>query len=405
MEISSKDIEILRALAAKYMEYAVSPANIEKERLWKKLNALSPERPMVAMDQLPWHEMNFDGSLNCKVENPYFRGIENGLRMEIFKWEHLPADMVLTPYIILNRPWGSTGYGLGAQVERIGLAQRFTDLLTEEEDVQKIKDPVVTIDRAAEKDITETAAYIFDGIAPLKMGGYQAHCGVWDTISMWKGVENCYIDIMDRPEFVHAIMTRITEALISQIEQCNALGIYDVSHNTCHCSYICSDSWPASDCNFDAPKSYDGWAMGLAQLFSSVSPEITREFEVPYMQKVFPYFKNVYYGCCDRLDDRLDLIDLLPNVRKVSCSPWSDRENFARRLPHKYIMSNKPNPAFLAESVFDEDGIRADLRRTINAARENGVALEMILKDVSTIQNDVSRLERWSEIAVEEACR
>ena len=94
----------------------------------------------------------------------------------------------------------------------------------------------------------------------------------------------------------------------------------------------------------------------------------------------------------------------LPNVRKISCSPWSHREAFAEKLPKHIIMSNKPSPAMLAGDSFDEEAVRADLRRTIEAARKNGVQLEMILKDISTVRYQPQRLWRYSEIALEE-CR
>ena len=140
----------------------------------------------------------------------------------------------------------------------------------------------------------------------------------------------------------------------------------------------------------------------MAQLFTSVSPAINEEFEVPYMTEIFSRFGAVYYGCCERLDDRLDIIDRMPNIRKISCSPWSDREHFAAVLPKKYIMSAKPNPSYLAQPTFDEDVIRADLRRTIRAAKENGLCLEFLLKDITTVCGDPRRLWRWSEIALEE---
>ena len=65
-------------------------------------------------------------------------------------------------------------------------------------------------------------------------------------------------------------------------------------------------------------------------------------------------------------------------------------------------MSNKPNPSYLAGSVFDEDVVRKDLRRTIEAAKANGLGLELLLKDISTVEKDPGRLWRWSQIAMEE---
>ena len=123
------------------------------------------------------------------------------------------------------------------------------------------------------------------------------------------------------------------------------------------------------------------------------------------MSRIFEKFGAIYYGCCERLDDRLDIVSKMPNIRKISCSPWSDRERFAANLPKHIIMSNKPNPALLADSIWDEDAVRKDIRRTIQAARENHVPLEMILKDVSTVCNQPFRVKRWGKIALEEASR
>ena len=412
MKLSGKDRETLRGLAERYMSHALSEKNKEKRELWRALNQGNMQKPMVAVDQMPWNELDVDGFLVCTAEDPYFRGVEWTLRSEIYKWEHLPADMVLNPYILLPRPIGNTGYGLGYVRETLAtdptnsvVAQHFVNQLKEPEDIEKIKTPAVTVDRAAEADILSTARDLFAGIADVRLQGLILHLGFWDFITQWMGVENCYIELMDRPEMMHAVMERLTEATLDEIGQINRLGLYDVNTNMCHCSYTFSDALPGPDCSRDNPTTHDGWAFGLAQLFTSVSPEITAEFEVPYMQRLFPHFGSIYYGCCDRLDDRLDIICRMPNIRKISCSPWSDRENFAANLPKEYIMSNKPSPALLAQSSFDEDAVRADLRRTIAAAKAHGVRLEMILKDISTVKYEPQRLWRWSQIAEEETLR
>ena len=210
------------------------------------------------------------------------------------------------------------------------------------------------------------------------------------------------MDFIDRPELIHAIMDRYTNAFLAYIDQINALGVYDTVSNLCHCSYTFSDSQPSGACDPDRPTTYDGWTFSMAQLFTSVSPAINAEFEVPYMTKILSRFGSVYYGCCERLDDRIDVITKMPNIRKISCSPWSDREHFASVLPKQYIMSNKPNPSYLAQNTFDEDVVRADLRRTIAAAKANGLGLELLLKDITTVCGDPRRLWRWSEIAREE---
>ena len=406
MNIRSQDRETLRTLAARYMEYALSPANVEKRELWRALNNMQMQKPMVTIHQIPWHELNVDGCLDCTVEDSYFREIEWNLRTEIYKWERMRVDTVLNPYIILPRPITNTGFGLETRAlehksDGVALSRLFEDQLAEMEEVEKIRVPRITLDVVRAEEIQVTAHEIFDGIAPVEWGGMMLHSGLWDSITFWKGVESCYIDLLDRPELIHAIMDRFTNAFIDQIQQINALGVYDINSHLCHCSHTFSDRLPMPDSDCENPTSYDGWTFSMAQLFTSVSPAINAEFEVPYMSKIFSYFGSVYYGCCERLDDRLDIIDRMPNIRKISCSPWSNREHFAAVLPKKYIMSCKPNPSYLA-GTFDEEVIRADLRRSISVAKANGLGVELLLKDISTVENDPQRLWRWARIAEEE---
>ena len=412
MALNTLDKEILRELGKRYMEIAVLPVQKEKKALWQELNRLHMQRPMLNMDQIPWHEMDVDGSLINTVQDPYWRNIETYLRRTIYQFEHMPVDMVVQPYITLYRPIVYTGFGVDVEQETSTLDQqnsvvghKFINVFENEEDVEKIQTPTARLDEAADKALRQEAEEIFQGIAPIHMVGMTMHLGIWDSITQWMGVENIYIELMDRPEFLHAIMEQLTSGMESLIQQMNKEGLFDAYTNICHCSYTYVDDLPTTGCDMDRPRSKDVWAFGLAQLFSSVSPKVTEEFEVPYMSRLFPYFGAIYYGCCDRLDDRLDIVTRMPNIRKISCSPWSDREQFALKLPKQYIMSNKPNPALVGGETIDYDEIRKDLRRTIDAARSNGIGLEMILKDISTVQYQPQRLWEWSRIALEEVSR
>ena len=84
MNICQQDREILRALAAKYMTYALSEDNNNNRELWRALNDMRMQKPMVTIHQIPWHEMDVDGFLTCQVKDPYFRGIERDLRETIY---------------------------------------------------------------------------------------------------------------------------------------------------------------------------------------------------------------------------------------------------------------------------------------------------------------------------------
>lgn len=407
MRLSREDTERLRALAREYAALATLPEQAERARGWRHFHQLRSSRPMVLIDQMPWPELNDDGGLELMLEDSYWRGAERWLLHEIYKWKRLSTDMVLDPYIKLPLPYHSTGWGIDYKFTNIAshdtsdiTSKTIENQIRDMDDIEKIRTPKITVDEDEIEAIKDTADEVFSGILPWRFTGVVMHLGAWDTIAFWMGVENCYIELMDRPEMMHALMEKITSGYIRQIEQMNKLRLFDYSEHYCHCSHTYRDD--------DAPSgglSSDAWAFGLAQLFTAVSPRVTDEFECAYMKRVFPYFKHIYYGCCDRLDDRMELVSALPNVRKLSCSPWSNREAFAEKLPAHIIMSNKPNPALLAAETFDEDAVRADLRRTIEAARRYNKSLEIIFKDISTVRSQPARLWRLSEIAMEEAAR
>jgi hypothetical protein len=64
-------------------------------------------------------------------------------------------------------------------------------------------------------------------------------------------------------------------------------------------------------------------------------------------------------------------------------------------------MSNKPTPAFIANDYVDWDDVRTDLKYTVGLAKSTNVNLELILKDISTVNFEPERLTKWAEIAME----
>lgn len=59
-EINKKDQGILRELAYKKAQIAALFIHNEKIKLWKDLNSLSKsrQRPLVWINEVPWHELN-----------------------------------------------------------------------------------------------------------------------------------------------------------------------------------------------------------------------------------------------------------------------------------------------------------------------------------------------------------
>ena len=82
----------------------------------------------------------------------------------------------------------------------------------------------------------------------------------------------------------------------------------------------------------------------MAQIFASVSKAMHEEFDIAYMKKVMEPFGLFNYGCCEPLDKKIDIVEQLPHLRKISITPWADIDNAAEVIGKRYVIANKPIP-------------------------------------------------------------
>lgn len=410
-----KQKEILRTLAEKVAEISVLPVQDKTFKAWKGLNSLKPERPMFMIDQLPWGELNRDGELNLLCEDGILRNFEWQLRETLYRWNHIQDDRVVTGTIRVPKAIGNTGYGMSVMEDRIpgqaGSAadsHDYKDILKTEEDVEKIKTPVITENKEASEKWFETAKDIFGGVLKVTRGGCDTYGHVWDVVSTWHGVEECMFDILDRPEFIRKIMDKMFGIFHHVMDEYERLGLIDVGNPIIHCTGAYSDEIPGfkGESEEELEKfrysAKNVWTFGAAQLFSMVSPELHDEFEIAYQKKWYARFGLGYYGCCEPLDLKIDIISKLPNVRKISMSPWTDMERGSEAMAGRFVFSRKPNPAFLSSGVaWIPELVRKDLTDACIAAEKYGNPCELVLKDVSTVGNKPERLWEWAKIAAE----
>ncbi len=406
--MDKRDVDILRELAMQTAEIAALPVQEKKRRLWRKLNGLQPERPMVMIDQLCWHEMTIDDELTLRCGNPECRQYEQDLRRILFQWRHFPVDRVVEPYIQVRKAVHSTGLGIEVQEETAVtdpasavVAHKYTNQFQNEEDLEKIRVPVVSHDRDETERRLSMAHDIFDDCLEIKLEGVQPYVGLWDPISSWMGVEEALYALVDRPEFMHRLVARLTDAVLDMLDQLEQQGLLCGPQNIIHCTGAYTDDLPAPGYDPAKPRTRDLWMFGLAQMFCSVSPAMLKAFEVDYTRRICERFGLVYYGCCEPLDGKMAQVRRLPNLRKVSMSPWSDRERGAAEIGRDYVYSCKPNPALLAASNVALEEAGEELRNVVGQCKNHGCPLEIILKDISTVRYQPQRIIDWSKMAME----
>jgi hypothetical protein len=97
----------------------------------------------------------------------------------------------------------------------------------------------------------------------------------------------------------------------------------------------------------------------------------------------------------------MDIVSKIRNLRKVSITPWADVNVAAEAIGKKYVLAAKPNPASVAVDRLDEAGLRKELGTILEAARRNGCACELVLKDISTCNRRPENIFAWERIAME----
>jgi hypothetical protein len=408
--IPHNDVAIIRELAARLAEIAALPVQEEKRSLWRQLNALQPVRPLVMIDQVCWNEMNLDSELTLQCRDPECQKYEETLRQTLFQWRHFPVDMVVEPFIRVPMAITNSGFGITVH-ENVAVTDptntvvghKYLNQFQTLEDLQKVQVPQISHDQHETERRLEVAHELFDGLLEVRPWGYDPYLSLWDPISTWMGVENALFALVDHPDLMHGLVGRMTDGYLSMLEQLEEGGLLCGPQSLIHCTGAYTDELPAPGYDPQRPRTRDIWMFGLAQMFATVSPGMFQEYEVDYASRICGRFGLVYYGCCDPLDKKMAQVRRIPNVRKVSMSPWVNQERGAAEIGDDFVFSRKPSPALLAYDTFDPEAVRQDLLATRQICEKYGCPLELILKDISTVRYEPQRLFQWAEVAMQVA--
>jgi hypothetical protein len=408
--VNMHDREMFRNLAYRYSEIANSDRNAENIKLHKAVNDLRQIRPVVLIDELPWHEMNIDDELTLRTEDPFLRSIEWFLRSSIYKNKYMPADMVVPPFVPVSKVFHTTDIGTAIEEDVLAtdknnriISHRYHDVLSTEEDLEKLRTPDVTYDKNETMRRYNLVGELIGDIIPVRLVGINVYgFHPWDDIARYRGVTNLMIDLIERPDFMKKIVRKLTDISLSCMDQFEALGLLDAAAvSTLHCTPIHTDDLPGE--NFDVNKvtRKNIWGRGMAQIFGSVSKEMHDEFDISYMIETIGRCGLSYYGCCEPLDKKIDIVGKIPNLRKISVTPWADVNIAAEAIGRKYVLSAKPNPASVAVPVIDKYNLRKEIKKILDACTKNNCSCDIVLKDISTCRKQPENIFEWEQTVME----
>lgn len=408
--IPAEDRQILRALAAKKHEIANLPCMAENRKLWASTNDLQMIKPPVYVDEICWSELNGDGELTLHCTHPFSRELEEFLRQDLYCHDHGFGNKIVEDYIESPLIVHDSGFDIDEVVDIKStdrnaevVSRHFNIQIANLDDVEKIKAPEIFVDWARTAQYTELLQELFDGIIEVKQVGARGLWFTpWDYLVRVMGVQDTLVNMMIKPDLVNAAAKRYVECSMIRMAKYKELGIWASNNTSARVGsggYGITTGLAAPDKGLTNCDTMEMWGCGNAQVFSAVSEEMHWQFSLQYEMEWLKQFGMNYYGCCEPLHFKMNIMDKIPNLRKVSMSPWNKWDIAAERCKGKYTMSCKPNPAMFAVGDFDEAAARAEIEKIIK--QTEGCSIEIVLKDISTVDYKPEKLWRWSQIARE----
>ena len=403
------DEMLLRELMKQYSEYALSDKNRKKKEMHIALNDLKMTKPVLLIDELPWHELNNTGELTLQCSDPYLREVETYLRQMLYRYRHIPGDMVLPAELKVSKVINTTGIGISVKedIKSTDAANRivshhFIDQMADESCLELLHNEEITYDSEESLRRLELVSNIAGDILPVRLAG-SPWCfdTLWDDVAMLHGVGQVLIDLLDRPEYMHALAQKLTDIFLDKVRQYEELNLFEGYQDSVHCTSAYSSELPAEGFDGVHFRAKDVWGRGAAQVFVSVSPAMREEFDIPYMSRAMEPFGLVYYGCCEPLHNQIGIVSKIPHLRKITVTPWADYDVAAEQIGKKYVYSAKASPAAVALPGMSDEQVREELKKITDACYRNGCNFELVLKDVSTVSYHPEHLERWERIARE----
>ncbi len=406
---NTKDIAVVRELAAQYAQIAADPKQEARRQMWADHNSLrkaaSPILATFGMWNVWCREVFSDDKMLCT--DPFYRNWERHFRMQIFH-DGYGDDYIMEPWVTVGAAqkwhWGNIwGVALGHTSSGVeGGAWKFDPQL-KELSPQRLATPTHEIDEAETALRARMLTDAIGDILPVHVGRGPACVGFMADISthltQMRGMEQMMIDMYESPEALREVLAFMRDGILANQQAAQDAGDLDLTcgHNQCM-SY--SRELPRPDPAVRGARMKDMWAYCAAQEFTLISPAMHDEFLLQYQKPIIEQWGLSAYGCCEDLTKKIDMLRQIRNLRIIAVTPRADVKRCAEQIGTDYVMSWRPNPTDMVCCVWNEGTIRRILREGLAACRGGHVHIH--LKDIETLEGDITRLNRWVQITRDE---
>lgn len=405
-----QDVACLRALAQRVREAAESDVNRECVRRWYQ-HDIAGERPLLLTETDGGIGMVLPDYTPCCTES-WAQDQEYWLRSLLVHVETIGDDFPLDAAVNVSWRLSISDYGVKQQVTRpqtdgaLGAYHIEPPIADLGKEVGRLRPRTYAVDREATAAELAFLQELYGDILEVRLRG-----NPWWTLGLTQeaisliGLEQLMLYMYDEPEPLHQLMAFLRDehlGLAQWMEREGLLTLNNASDYTGSGSRGYTRRLPQPDWQPGQPvRTRDQWVLLESQETVGVGPDLYEEFVFPYENAIAEQFGSVYYGCCEPVHTRWQVLKHLAHLKRVSVSPWCDEAFMAEALGSDIVYSRKPNPTLVSTETFDEDAIRADLRHTLQLTKAHGNTVEVIMKDVHTLHGEPDRLTRWTALGRE----
>jgi hypothetical protein len=403
------DQMVVRRLAQQVAEIAAEPIQDERRDLWRRhFNLMRTRIPIVVHFGYwnAWAKETF-GDHNLQCQDPFYREHERNLRILLFQdwtgddtviepWYTLRASMVIPP----GGPWGMSAGHIESGVE--GGSFVYDPPMRSWEDMERLVVPRHQVDEAATARSVERLGEALEGVLELNLDRSPVYKH-WNgdisyNLAELRGLNQIMLDLVESPRQVHQLAAFLRDGTLKAQAEADAAGDWSLA-DTLNQSVPYCEGLPPPRANAFGCSRKDLWLFIAAQEFTLVSPRMFDEFVVQYQLPIIEHFGLVHYGCCEDLTPKIKVLRQIKNLRSIAVTPVADVARCAEQIGTDYVFSWRPNPTDMICAEFDPQQVAGLLKGGLEAARDCFVHIN--LKDIETVQGDLSRIPRWVQIARE----
>lgn len=388
--IPNEDVIKLRRLAKTQLEYANLPVMKQREKAWHAHNDLQGDRPMIHMETWTF-EKDILPQLECQSADA--RSIELHIQREILNHEVINDDKVVKDFYGIEHPASLKLFNIDVKTEKPdeeGLGHQFIHAINNfPDDMKTLEDSTFNYDDNSTTKWVEQVNECIGDILPVRLIAASLCAVITQKIVHFMGMENMFMAMMDHPQEFHEFTNKIAQVYISFFKWMEKQGLLSLNNGN---NLLIQGSFGFSNL---LPKSVehvttnDMWGYMDSQETSTISPDMFEEFFFPYYNKIASNFGRLSYGCCEPVHDIWDsCISKLPNLAKVSISPWCNETFMGERLRGtNVIYHRKPSPNFLGVgNELDVEAFKKHITNTLTASK--GCALEFGFRDIYTLSGN-----------------